>query len=344
MRPIKVNADYELQLFESKKAPPIVNQSLEFMAFFLTDRVIHTEKTYSEEYLRYVEIKTGRRPVTVKTGNFDCWWGPLLNIEAERKLNSKLESAKLCKLSQIVESTEDLQLLPEVTYVAKSPGGMSGQNIKRVTKETCHHLNELLKNGPLIVEPLLDRKSDFSHYVFEDNLICYENIVDVNFQYKGTIIHNVNQPDIESLPFYRELTHEKWDQFRKERELVIEHYRALGASSGYSIDSFTYRKSGELEIRTLSEVNYRRTMGLLAWQLTKLYLREANWSFFVLAKKDKNLTFSQVKMKLEGSDVLYLSPGDTRFEMFLIGGKTIEDGMANYAELKRLLPDCEFPV
>jgi hypothetical protein len=343
MRAIRVNADYEMMLFENKSGPSIINQSLEFLAFFLTDRPVYTSKKYSAEYLDHVESITQRKPEIQQDGPFENWWGSLSDIGLERRLNSKLESALLSPDTQIVSKLEEIKILSDKIYVAKAPGGMSGQHIRTFTRETLKNLEGDLLGGPLVIEPLFERIKDFSHYIFPDGMIAYENIVDRRFQYRGTI-QNLLNPTQQGLSFYTDADSAEWERFSSDLNRIKEHYFSLGAKGGFSIDSFLYLEDNVRRIRSLSEVNYRKTMGLMSWELSKKYLVDQGWSFLCLVRKKKAVSFQQIKSACEKTNVLYLSPGDTRFEIFLIGSSSAHEGLIRYEELKSLLPDCEFPI
>lgn len=347
MRPIRVNADYEMTLFEKKQSPAVVNQSLEFLAFYLEDRPVCSQKKYSDEFLSHVEMISGKKPQIVQTQECENWWGKLENVSLEQTLNSKELSASFEPDTQIISSLSELRLSDKQTYIAKNPFGMSGQNLIVFKKGEESNIEDLLtKTKKLVVEPFFERVFDFSLYVFPDGqFICYENLVDKNFQYKGTIFNDLKHPHISKLSFFNLIDSSEWDRYERSIENVIKKLKLMGASGGYSIDSFVYKTDEGIKIRPVCEINYRKTMGLMSWLLSQRYQKKS-WSLFVLGKSlDKKNTFSLIQERVKTlSQCLYLSPGDTRFEMFLIGGESREDGLKKFLELKTLLPDCEFSV
>jgi hypothetical protein len=348
MKPIKVNADYERVLFEKKESPKVVNQSIEFLAMYLEERPLFTEKNYSNEFLEHVKRIKGTRPVVVNKGDWENWWGQLKNLPLEWTLNSKEFVVPFSPDTQLITSMKDLVLSPGKTYLAKSPYGMSGQNFLTFTssdlKEVSHFLEKCRK---LIIEPLYKRVHDFSHYVFSDGqIICYQNLVDHHFQYKGTLFKNLLSPDLNNLKFYQELQLPDWEEFEKDFRSIVDAVHEAGGVNGFSVDSFTYLEDGKLEIRTASEINYRKTMGLMAWLLSRKYFNDMSWSLFVLGKSlGRPDAFSYVDEQLKTlKDCIHLSPGDTRFEAFLIAARSHEEGIEKYKELRRLLPDCQFSI
>jgi hypothetical protein len=353
MKAIKFNADYELTLFENKESL-LINQALEFLAFFIEKRPIYTSKKYSDDYLDYVENIIGHRPVLVNKGEYENWWGPLVDIPKERRLNSKELSASFSKETQIIQKLEELKVSSNTIYLAKSPFGMSGKSfiVFRAGEENL--LATLLnKTKKLIIEPLFNREKDFSHYIFPSGeVIAYENIVDKHFQYKGTLFNNLQSPDIEHLSFYKKLEINEWEKFGDELKKVISTYFSLGAYNGFSVDSFTYLENTQIKIRTLSEVNCRKTMGLIAWEIAQRIAGKNSWFLFTLSSFKDCKTFQFLQEKISPikwnqntkRGCLLLSPGNSRFEIFCISATSGKEGREILRELKNLLPDGQFPI
>ncbi len=351
MKAIKVNADYESVLFKNKPLPQI-NEALEFLAFFLDERPVLTAKNYSTDFLDHIEAITGRRPKAVREGNFENWWGPLTKPELEKKLNSKEMSAEFNNDSLIISTINELPPLYGKTFLAKNPYGMSGQNFSMVEEGRLENLEVMLKTGKVVIEPFFDRAHDFSHYVYPNGLsICYENIVDRRFQYRGTVFRDYTQPTLNSLSFYSDVEASQWKIFSESLKNIISHYTTPELSTGFSVDSFIYKEDGELKVRALSEVNYRRTMGQVAFELSVKFGGVRRFSAFLLSKSN-GMTFAQMKEKISGigwrhdlsRGVIILSPGDVRYDMFFLSALNIEEGKVLLKELKSLLPDSEFAV
>lgn len=344
MSSIKVNGDYESVLFFNKPLP-VVNEALEFLAMYLVQKPIISNKNYSKEFLDHVESFTGFRPVIQKEGNSENWWGLLKDIQLEKKLNSKEMSAEFNNDSFILTSINDLPKLNR-TYLAKNPFGMSGQNFSLVEDGRLENLEVMLKKGPVVLEPLFDRRFDFSHYVFPNGVsICYENIVDKKFQYRGTIFKDYTRPTIENLSFYKSVN---WDHFKSDYQKILSLYKT-DLPCGYSIDSFVYEDNG-LKVRSLSEVNYRRTMGQTAFELSIKFGGIRKWAAFVLTKSRNNFLDTKKKiLPLEweadtSRGAILLSPGDTRYDMFFLSAIDENEGKILLNEMRELLPDCEFAI
>jgi hypothetical protein len=338
--PLRMNADYEGQLFYGRPGPQILNQSLESLIFFLENRPVVTAKKYHPEFLDYIESLTHHRPQILPSADFvQNWWGDYQKVDLERKLNSKITSAELiqekkwCERTFVIREDNDINLVPfDRTYLVKNPYGMSGQRFLTIDSSLPHgdliyQVKQWIKSGPLIVEPLLDRKSDFSCYVFSElSQIYYENMVDSHYQYKGTIFSNYLSPDLEHLSFYNDLALSSWHQYQKQVHEIIKYYKSLKDISGFSIDSFIYVED-ELKIRTLSEVNYRRTMGRVTYELAKRFNQDRPWAQLIIGKSSQS-EGGFVSFKNRLSDLLWsigkdsgfiiLTSGDSRFEILYL--------------------------
>lgn len=325
MKAIKVNIDYEAVLFSDKKELRALNEALEFLAFYLEERPLFTHKKYSPEFLEHVATVTGRMPQLTTQGSYDNWWGELKDLELERRLNSKKMSAELnikegwSKEMQLVSRLTELKALdPTRMYLGKDLFGMSGQNIHRFQGSDQEAIAKLLTGKEILIESLLNRKWDFSHYVFPDgNTICYENKVDERFQYKGSVFQDITNATVENLSFYSQIKPEKWQIFKDALTIIIKTYQHSELSSGFSIDSFVYEEDGEFHIQYLSEVNYRKTMGLMAYELGKKLLPNKKHISMELRKKS-GLKFSEIKMQVEREGGVLLSPEEARFEIVLL--------------------------
>jgi hypothetical protein len=339
-RPLIVNADYESVLFSGKSRLEL-NSSLEFLAFFLEERPVISRQTYSRAYLDYVEKMSGTRPRTLSQGAAENWWGALAAPELERVLNSKLTSARFHQDAgwepRIMLRPEEAGELPEGSWLFKDAGGMSGQGVRRLRKGTP------VPAGPCVLEPLLDRLHDFSCYHFRDgHLITYENFVDERFQYEGTLFTDWTRPDVEHLSFYRELSAESWQAHERARASVIDYYQRLAGGPGdFSIDSFVYRSDSGPRIRHLSEVNWRRTMGSCAYLLARRYAAHSPWCKLKLHRPTakRALPFEDLLQKLKPleKEVMILSPGGTRFDLFLLRAPGVAEGEILSRELAALL-------
>ena len=224
---------------------------------------------------------------------------------------------------------------------------MSGQKFHLLRfgislKERQEVLEKSLRNKPFIIEPYFNRKYDFSQYIFPDGkVIAYQNEVDEKFQYKGTVFNSVHSTFLEDLTFYSQLTEAKWAHFKDQTQQIIEFYSVHPNELGYSIDSFIYEENGELNIRVMSEINYRRTMGRMTYELSQKYAANKSWTALLMAKSSGNPLWKI----LAGRDgVMVLSPGDSRFEIIFLYADNLGEGLQLIAKINSLLPDTKFTV
>lgn len=348
MKALRVNADYELILSGPKNPPKLINQSLEFLALFLEDRPLFTTKAYSKEYLAHVKKLSGYEPRLVSYGEYENWWGSLKDIELEKRLNSKSFSATFSAESTVIKAEDPIYLEEGKTYLMKGSLGMSGQGIFLVKKGDEDKVKKNLESAQdAILEPLLNRDKDFSHYIFPSGkMICYENFVNERFQYKGTLFNDLSSPTPEGLRFFSEVNKDEWARFFEKLKRVKNIYTEESLGGGYSVDSFTFDENGKKLIRAVTEINYRKTMGLVAWKLSQKFSGPCNWSLLILGKplkRDDAFSFIQERVgSLSG--VYHLSPGDTRFEVFFLTAQDEKQGGQLLGKLKNLLPGCEFTI
>lgn len=354
MSSIKVNADYESVLFTGK-SQAIINEALEFLAFYISDKAVFTHKKYTPEYLEHIYNVTKKFPQLTHQGHFENWWGDLKNPELERKLNSKLTSTELSMTSAwdegiILNSRDDLSHIKwNKTYVLKNPFDMSGRGLRKV--KTSSEVEKA--NFPMILEPFHERIFDFSHYVYpEGDLIAYQNLVDERFQYRATIFANYQKPILKELSIYPEITSKDWERFGEALKAIITYYKKIAEGRAFSIDSYVYKNHDQLCLRFMSEVNVRRTMGSIAYEISQSFGNKRPWAMMVLGTLQKKLSFSQIKKSLgeielkrdsEGG-VLLLSPDDVRFQIFFLSAQSNESGKNLFQRLKELLPDCQFSI
>lgn len=354
LAPLKMNADYESMLFYKKAAPLVLNQSLESFILFLENRPLVSTKKYHQDFLDYVESVTHHPSEIISQADFaQNWWGNYQNIDLEKKLNSKVTSAELiqekkwCDHTFVIRVDNDLNLIPfDRTYLVKNPYGMSGQRFLTIDSSLPHgdliyQAKQWIKTGPFIVEPLLNRKYDFSSYVFsEHSQIFYQNMVDKHYQYKGSVFVNYLRPDLEHLPFYNQISISKWHEYTDRLKEIIGYYCSFKEITGFSVDSFIYEES-ELQIRALSEVNYRRTMGRVTYELAKRFNQDRPWAQLIIGKSAQaDGGFSFFKRRLEDllwypgkeSGFIILTSGDSRFEILFLMAK-------NHLEAEKLTHD-----
>lgn len=310
------NTDYESVLFHNRPALKMTRE-LEFLSLWLVDS-LKNSVDYNDEYLERIYKLTGKKtllaPQAQKTVN---WWGSLTNLELERELNSKETSKQLAQTigeeaGVILSSLTDLNLLDnQQTYLFKSFDGVSGKGNKLI-----HQLKE--NDFPLLAEVLHKRLIDFSSYSFENGpRIYYQNFISQQFSYKGSFFDLENAQNLTELDFVKAHQHLPWDTYLKQVNLVEAFVRSKG-NGGFSIDSYIH----EAGIRTLCEINYRRTMGATTFEIAKLFSNK-RFHFFTILKV--NGDYQELLEKCESEEILLLSHELTYFSYFLISADKKEE-------------------
>lgn len=321
------NFDYEYQLFGLKNtAATTISQEFECLYFFTESNPgqLFTHKNYSNEFLDYVEKVSGLSPHLTTVGKAEYWWGSLENLEVEKKLNSKLTSTQFAiennlshPQTQIILENESLIKSDEL-MVLKQPNLMSGRGFFRYDNNNFKKAVEWSANKfPLIQEPWLVKRDDIGSYYFTETgeIVNYLNFSNLQGNYKGTRIWQ------NPVHTFDELTALgiNLDLFFENMVKIKDHYLKLGATQGFSIDSFTYLSNHEKKIQSyyLSEVNYRKTMGWATHQLRK-FLADYAVGELLIHKAKNRYPLSVLLNLVNQEQVILLSPPENQFLLFFL--------------------------
>lgn len=322
----KANFDYEYQLFsENQKGHEAISQELEYLYFFAEKNPgqLLTQKNYSTEYLDHVASVTGSFPTITHVGKANCWWGSLENLNLEKRLNSKLTSTQFAIESQLChEKTKIIKTIDEIVetndpMVLKDPYQMSGRGFFHYDKNTLSKaISWAEKKLPLIQDPWLKKIHDLGSYYFSETqeIINYLNFSNPQGNYKGTRIY------LDPIQNFAQLSGLgiDLDRFFEKIVMIKDHYLNLGATSGFSIDSFTYEERAKVHCYYLSEVNYRKTMGWVTYQCRK-YLGDFKiGELFIHKKKHEYKSIDDLKKVINHEQVMLLSPLENQFMLFFI--------------------------
>lgn len=304
-----VNTDYESILFENKPSLKLVRE-LEFLGLWLNDSVKNVVD-YDQKYLEYIQSYTGTQPSLVRSDKKAInWWGELKDLSKERYLNSKETSLHLARelgesFGTIVNSFSELESLePDKKYLFKSFSGVSGRG---------HKFIDQIKESdfPLIAEEFHNRDIDFSTYVLSSGeFIFYQNFIGPQFGYKGSFFDLENAESLLDLDFVKNRDLD-WRDYLEKIKSITKVVRSYG-SHGFSVDSYVFNQ----KIRSLCEINYRRTMGITAYEIARK-VSSKRFQLFLIIKTDK--TFHGIK------DVVVLSPERNMFSYLLISNDSKEE-------------------
>jgi hypothetical protein len=338
---IKANFDYELELFSGQSNLKI-NQEFEYLYWWAEDELstLSTKLIYSQDYLDYVQSFI-LNPIEVTNLNPSVnWWGKLTNLKNEKILNSKITSTNfaieknLCHpKTQIITDLNQIKDLEEIDYVLKNPNLMSGKGFYKF--KGPHFSNQALTwakkqiiTTPIIFEPWLSKKQDFSSYIFfqENRIETYFNFSNEQGNYKGTVVYENPTSTFERL----EEIGINLDYYLNFINTVSTFYTELGALDGMSVDSFTYEEEGGNRVYLLSEVNYRKTMGWIALKLKKFLPIDGIGQFYIKKREKQFSNFDSYKknfsdhlyQKNQKEGILLLSPHQNQFLTFFIVAKT----------------------
>lgn len=347
-----VNLDYEAYLFDShyhENADQFVRAIKEFEhVFFLfskkTDTLI-TFNDYSEEDLQHYKTLGFELPNLVakhrlnKSLPIEYWWGKKHEVELEKFLNSKLTSIMIAKKlhlgfyqGAVVNSYQEflahLKNHQDITeWVLKNPFGMSGRGHYLFSSDKA--IPEHIVTSRTILEPLYKRVLDLgTTFVIKDGKIVNQFMV-INFndhigQFKGagTTLNQKALADFLELTFgipFAEIQHQL--------KLIADEYLQHKPQNNIQIDSFFYLDQlGQFQFYPLVEVNCRKTMGLVVYQLANRHPDAwCEWRFDENEKDDEDVIeqfrLSPKNVKTQSrviyfKDVLrYLGP-DKRAELF----------------------------
>lgn len=336
-RPLRFNADFELVL-QGFPPKPSLNATLEFFLFWLESAPVRTHREYPESYLRYVEALAGRRPTIVKAGEAQDWWGNLDKFDLARDLNSKASFADWLRARGHVTGIvcrrwdELVAAVGEGEYLAKKSDGMSGRGHVKVRRSELEELRSRFDfRTPVVVEPLYARVRDVSALWLpdEERFIFYSNAIDSRFQWRSTTL------DLDALGAAPEGSGE-WRQLLAELQQDI---CARGYAGHFSVDAFFYHRNQCTHFHPGSEVNARRTMGLIAY----LFAKRSRARFFRLAIAPAAIT-GEAWERLSGSThARLLSPEKSPFVWFGVEADSREDLEAKAEAFLRELPEAQAP-
>ena len=294
-----VNLDYEAYLFDShyhENADQFVRAVKEFEhVFFLfakkTDSMIIYNEYSNEDLLHYEKLGFEIPKLTPKTRinknlPINYWWGKKHELELEKFLNSKLTSIMIAKklhlgfyqgavVNSYPEFLTHLDKHPEITeWVLKNPYGMSGRGhyLFSTDKQSNKKIPEHIVKSRTILEPLYKRVLDLgTTFVVEEGKIVDQFMV-INFndhigQFKGAGT-SLNQKAIGL--FLEKAFGISFDLIQSQLQQIANEYLQHRPENNIQIDSFFYLdQNNKFQFYPLVEVNCRKTMGLVVYQLAK---------------------------------------------------------------------------
>lgn len=339
MKTYKVDLDYENYLFDESYDPNLkpymkINQSFEF-AFFIVNKQkckLQNSKPYPREYLARLKKDHFVVPEFTKEEG-EPWWGQRKNKELEQKLNSKITSCEIAKTRQwgmfkgviahsLLEVLEHLEKHIEINHwIIRKPHGFSGigHYFFESNKLDIETLKKVVQDYTVILEPAYKRVIDIgTTFELMDGKI-----------YRQFMVENYNSPTgrfkgamaTHELENFKDLILAKYKYDLSELEEITKEicqiYTQLGATSNVQIDSFIYEENGQLRLYPLVEVNYRKTMGLVAQALADRHpdARFIEWKIYAPEEMNAMREVGSLD-KIIDSHWYELSPEDSIFKSY----------------------------
>lgn len=278
-----------------------LNQEFEYFVLWLESNLT-TAKIYDLKYLEKIEKRTQTKK-NINPVNTDSY--PFVYDYTNPSLE-KLNSKKYCEhLNKELFGKRDYTIkdFEADEFILKPSRSFSGIGI---LKSSLHmdKIKEIKDFSSWVVEPLFKRSLDFSTlYLSADKSVVYETIIDPHFQFKGLRFLSPNIPS------------KLVNQYQEEKNKILEVLKREGVSYPFSIDSFLYHENDQEKIRTMCEINMRKTMGYFAYKCAQIF----NFSICGL------YIISQSKKIEENDSVIKLDPGDTRFGVYMLKADTYEE-------------------
>lgn len=337
MKTYKVDLDYEAFLFDPsyrEDEPQYQKIIREFeYVFFLVNKDecrLKNFRDYDKNYLNKLKLNGFIIPqLDPHSKSAQNWWGNHHDYLLEQTLNSKITSAQMGQkknwgffegaiVSTIDEVSEHIKKYPQYTrWIMKRPFSFSGIGHYQFSSSNFNPfiVGKILA-GAVLLEPVYERLFDVgTTFVIEKGIIQKKFMV-LNYNSKqGGFKGALASKDLES---FKNIIEKKYnfslEPLDKITNEIVEEYLKMGALNNVQIDSFIYMESGEAKLYPLVEVNYRKTMGLVAQSLAEKYPETAFIEWLIKTKKeiDEEGTFYQ-----ENPDLLRLSPDGTHFQTYL---------------------------
>lgn len=298
------NSDFETAIFSDSEFNPKLKSNFEFEYFILLlEKVpLYSPHKFDKDYLNF--IRSEFNPAANYVNSYEKlipWCAQYI----DKNIISK-ETSALFNINEL--GFKDINIIHgpkklKENYLYKrfaSFGGLGNLKAPLLNKK----IQNILENGePLIEEPLRERTFDFSTLVCHDKTIRYQNIVDQHFHYKGTILKEFKLSD------------KLEEQYQNEIDKIVKYYQSLGISFPFSIDSFLYKEGKQIKLKTLSEVNARKSMGFVAHQLAN----KINQKHCVFLLTRDNFEISNYKKMYR------LDPGNKMFKSGLFVFESAKD-------------------
>lgn len=323
------NSDFEEKLFAGKFLERQITKrttEFEFLIHLLNpSAILYSKKKYSDDYQYFIKNFCGQEiKTTFCKDNVIPWCNDYSQVDLSRKLQSKKQTLLLLQNEKLlphdIEVISDESTLKQ-NYLYKNSISQSGGGHMLYPKDKMRILKSISRGISLIGEPLLSRVLDFSTLFCGQEKVCiYQNDIDDKFQYKGTIIG---------------LDSSYLNEFLIDYEKAIQVILSYTANFNgyYSVDSFIFEKNGTHFLYPACEINARKTMGFIAFELKNKYFPLRKLLKMKLIKNQGQKIQYDILQKIFGENVYLISPIDNRFFVFVL----LADDKDRLTEVERKL-------
>ena len=312
----RVNLDFDqaLQKNNPRYENPRINKAFEYIFILLNEseeNELYNYNDYEESYLTYLSAKGFVIPRFNKGGKYSNWWGNTDEFELGRKLNSKIETSlfahnnDLCPSgltiinneAELVSATDSDE---STRFYYRSEYGFSGMGNKVIEVNKKYSLRY-----PGTLVNYLNKELSFGITVDLKTMkyfIC-ENTIDDRGTFCGGRI--IDETFLASL---LGITREK---FIEELLVVFEKIRRQYGPLKIQFDSMIYKEESINKWYKLVEINYRRTMAEVIYQLHSKQGR-GKWVIEKNIYTDKSISeLETILEKQSKKNIVVTSPSDT---------------------------------
>ena len=320
----RLNPLFELELgvYPEKFNPnPTILQkakSMEYLFFTLSkpnDFVVLSEKVdpYFEDYSKKKFNSTGEfnssKGIVSQSSNL-VEWGKFHSIDQDGYTKDDIEKIKISKLlnskisqiqiyndsdrlhSQILDTHTVLQN-PQYPLLFKPDLSFSGIQHKILFNQEEWTIFQKKNNINGVIQEYKNRVLDFSFlYDFDETSIQYLCTTEMQINEKNTYLSSKisKKSSLESILQMNSL------KFTDLNEKIIELVKdflfnmKMKYRGPLSVDGFVYKEKNSIDIREISEINFRYTMGRILYEISKKYPESKEHSLVTISSKEyKNM-------------------------------------------------------
>ena len=306
------NADFEQKLVGglfNKMELSKINQEFEYLIHWLDpSKRIYSNKIYDSVYNAHLLFHTGSQLTCTVKGKVQLFCQDFSNGPLKLRLSNKFNTMDFLLENDLINySVKFLSELNELKEegLYKAPFGMSGSGHLSYPRDKKKILEIFQRHNRVLREPRLERHKDFSTLFKNGKVITtYENYIDHRFQYRGSYFspEKVLTGDME----------EKYGEFIPLFKKYIAGYEDI-----LSVDGFLFEKGNA--INPCCEINTRKTMGYIAYNLWKKYFKCRTHFKFLLFKNEFEAQTLNTFYTSSNKEVLLLSPSSNQFVIFCVG-------------------------